>query len=384
VLAGTATVLAGTATATNLVDCCSLLLLTAPLLPPLLLTASGPSPSPTPRMPLQLPSLGGFLQLPLPLRLNRGAHAAVRRYHFVKQLKAASGGGGGGWSDVKLGQPEAGEGEPEDEDDERLRTILVANFDGTESDLRRVYSQFGEIESVNPGKGEPTQKGIGRVVFADTATVNAVMQLTAREAVSAAAAVADAEDDLDDDADAAAQAGSDGADEDDDGFQVVGSQDEGEEAEAEAARAPSGFRKWYQEHLTDRPGVESLQSYCDGALSGYDYRRQEAERAADAARNVPDEDGFITVSHRSRRNTHTDGSVHVKAASAGSAAAAERRLKAKGPNGAERTFSDFYRFQTRARREDELTSLRTRFAADKEKILRAKSLREGQQRYKPY
>jgi hypothetical protein len=337
-------------------------------------------------MPLQLPSLGGFLQLPLPLRLNRGAHAAVRRYHFVKQLKAASGGGGGGWSDVKLGQPEAGEGEPEDEADERLRTILVANFDGTESDLRRVYSQFGEIESVNPGKGEPTQKGIGRVVFADTATVNAVMQLTAREAVSAAAAVADAEDDLDDDADAAAQAGSDGADEDDDGFQVVGSQDEGEEAEAEAeaARAPSGFRKWYQEHLTDRPGVESLQSYCDGALSGYDYRRQEAERAADAARNVPDEDGFITVSHRSRRNTHTDGSVHVKAASAGSAAAAERRLKAKGPNGAERTFSDFYRFQTRARREDELTSLRTRFAADKEKILRAKSLREGQQRYKPY
>ena len=49
--------------------------------------------------------------------------------------------------------------------------------------------------------------------------------------------------------------------------------------------------------------------------------------------------------------------MQVKAASAGSAQAAERKLKQDGPNGAERTFSDFYRFQTRARREDALAAL---------------------------
>lgn len=343
----------------------------------------------------QLPSLGGFVQLPVPLRLNRGAHGVLRRYHFVKQLKTASSsggdsgsgggsGGGGGWSSVTSLGPE--QDEPPEEDDVRLRTILVANFDGTESDLRRIYSQFGQIESVNPGKGETTQKRIGRVVFTDAAMVDRVMHLTAREAATATAAVADAEDDLDDASAAAVETADDSADEDDDGFQIVGPNGEVEdEVEEVAVRAPSGFRKWYQEHLSDRPGADVLNEYCDRALAGYDYRRKEAERAAEAARNVPDEDGFITVSHRSRRNTHTDGSVHVKAASAGSAAAAERRLKAKGPNGAERTFDDFYRFQTRRRREDELSSMRTKFEADKQKIARAKSMREGfQQRYKPY
>ena len=117
-------------------------------------------------------------------------------------------------------------------------------------------------------------------------------------------------------------------------------------------------------------------------LAGYDERRKAAERAAEAARDVPDEDGFITVTRRARRNTHTDGTVQVKAASAGSAQAAERKLKQDGPNGAERTFSDFYRFQTRARREDELSSMRAKFEVDKQKIARAKALRLG--RFQPY
>ena len=338
---------------------------------------------------VQLPTLGGFVQLPLPLRLNRGVHGVLRRYHFVKQLKAGSSSssgsscGGTGWSAVSSLGPE--QEEPKEEDDVRLRTILVANFDGTESDLRRIYGQFGQIESVNPGKGEPTHKGIGRVVFEDTATVDRVMQLTEREAASVTVAVADAEDDLDDASAGAAEATDGDGDEDDDDFHTVGSDAEEDEATEVDVRASSGFRKWYQEHLSDRPGAGALNDYCDGALAGYDFRRKEAERAADAARNVPDEDGFITVSHRSRRNTHTDGKVHVKAASAGSAAAAERRLKTKGPNGAERTFDDFYRFQTRARREDELSSLRTKFEADKQKVARAKSLRDGfTTRYKPY
>lgn len=337
----------------------------------------------------QLPGLAGFVQLPVPLRLNRGAHGVLRRYHFVKQLRAASSNGGGsggegGWASIK--SVGAQHGEPEEEDDARLRTVLVANFDGTENDLRRIYSHFGAIESVNPGKGEATQKGIGRVVFEDTTTVDRLMQLTTREAASAAAAVADAEDDLEDASAGAAESADSNADEDDDGFQVVGSDGEVDDEAAESAvRAPSGFRKWYQEHLSDRPGADALNEYCDQALAGYDYRRKEAEKAAEAARNVPDEDGFITVTHRARRNTHTDGNVHVKAASAGSAAAVERRLKSKGPNGAERTFDDFYRFQTRARREDELSSLRTKFEADKQKIARAKSLRDGLTvRHKPY
>ena len=137
--------------------------------------------------------------------------------------------------------------------------------------------------------------------------------------------------------------------------------------------------KWLAEHFEERPGVVALQSYCDDVLAGYDVRRKENERAAKALLNVPDEDGFITVTSGGRRNTHSDGTVQVKAATAGSAAAAERRIAKNGgvANGAERTFSDFYRFQTRARREDELSSLRTKFEADKQKIVRAKERRQG-------
>ena len=333
------------------------------------------------------PAIGGFVQLPLPLRLNRGAHAAVRRYHFVKQLKAASAAGSGE-------QPTEGEAE----DDARLRTILVANFDGADGDLRRAYGQFGEIESVNPGKAGPTGKGIGRVVFADVGAVNAVMQLTVRSAAAAAATVARAEDELED---AASEQGAGKVDddgfevvgsqeeEDDDGFQTVGAEDEGEDFEqgesqaggaaAESVRVPTGMAKWLAEHFEERMGHAALQNYCDDVLAGYDVRRKENERAAKALLNVPDEDGFITVTSGGRRNTHSDGTVQVKAATAGSAAAAERRIAKNGgvANGAERTFSDFYRFQTRARREDELSSLRTKFEADKRKIVRAKERRDG-------
>jgi len=289
-----------------------------------------------------LPALAGFVQLPLPLRLNRAAHGGVRRFQFVKRLQPAAQAEG----------DDAG-GEAAAADDARARTILVANFDGAEGDLRRVYGAFGAIESVDSGSGG---KGIGRLVFCEAAAVDAVMRLTADGADRAAAAVADAEEELED--------GGGGAD--------------GEGAEP----PPTGVAKWLGEHFDARPGLPALQNYCDSVLAGYDERRKAAERAAEAARDVPDEDGFITVTRRARRNTHTDGTVQVKAASAGSAQAAERKLKQDGPNGAERTFSDFYRFQTRARREDELSSMRAKFEVDKQKIARAKALRLG--RFQPY
>ena len=78
-----------------------------------------------------------FIQLPLPLRANGGLCSSFQRYHYVKPLKAA-----------ELG---AGEGGDTGAVDERLRTLLIANFDGTDADLRLVYGRYGAIERVDVG-----------------------------------------------------------------------------------------------------------------------------------------------------------------------------------------------------------------------------------------
>ena len=39
---------------------------------------------------MMLPALAGFVQLPLPLRLNRAAHGGGRRFQFVKRLQPAA------------------------------------------------------------------------------------------------------------------------------------------------------------------------------------------------------------------------------------------------------------------------------------------------------
>ena len=312
-----------------------------------------------------LAELGGFIQIPLPLRLAGPAHEVVRRFHFVKRLKSDTTGA----------------------DESRGRTILIANFDGIGADLRRVYEAYGDVEYVSCGKSGPTSKGIARVVFQTADAVENVMGLHIERADEEVERVADLEEQLADGVAASAQnasAQNDDADDCDgewqtqDAVDIEGDKTEGVGEGVGPGDTPCGLPKWLSEYFGARPGLEELQRRIDAQMAAYDARQQEEERRADAARNVPDEDGFITVSRRARRNTHTDGVVHVKAGSAASAIAAEAAATAAlmKEGTVQGGLTDFYKFQVRAKREDQIDDLRKKFQQDRVRLARAREMRQ--------
>eukprot|EP01047_Picozoa_sp_COSAG01_P048285 COSAG01_NODE_4691_length_4808_cov_14.664897_2_plen_307_part_00 len=218
----------------------------------------------------QLQGIASFVALPLPMRLGgaaaaagRSAAGATRRYHFVKRLKPKP------TPDAEVAAPS---GDADDGgDDPRLRTILIANFDGVEAELRRVYGAYGAIEAAScPGGrgGEASTKGIARVVFEDRQAVDAVMGVSAARAEEEAAAVAAAEQELAEGVTAMAEADSDGDgddddDDDDDGISInLGSPEGSADSDAAEpeARPKTGLRKWLSEHFQARPGIAALQA----------------------------------------------------------------------------------------------------------------------------
>ena len=354
------------------------------------------------RQQKRLASIAGFIQLPLPLRLTGGCHADVRRYHFVKRLKAANphtgtatanasgrsgGGGSGGRTALGNENSEVGADDSlhasEETVDHRLRTILVANFDGNEAELRRIYGVYGLIESASCGKCGPMAKGIARVVFNAADAVDKIMSLDSQRADQYAALVAAKEEALEEGASAAAQVDS-GNENSDSGnesdgeininFDAPGCGRSAAEEQEEEERPSMGLQKWLAMHFDARPGISALQERIDTRMAGYDERRRAEEKRQAAALNVPDEDGFITVTRGARggRTANSDGTVHVKSGSASRAIAAEAAAaKAQREAG----LRDFYRFQTRDKRQREISSLRQQFQADRLKLARAKQLR---------
>ena len=96
-------------------------------------------------------------------------------------------------------------------------------------------------------------------------------------------------------------------------------------------------------------------------------------REALAKRNVPDADGFITVTRAwGRRNINTDGEgVSVSAVKA----SLVKDLKPK-----DHGLVDFYRFQMRESKRNQLAELRRKFEEDKQKIEELKKKRK----FRPY
>lgn len=316
-----------------------------------------------------LAGIAGFVQLPLPVRLTGAAQSGIRRYHFVKRLKAAADGGAEG------------------EDDARLRTILIANFDGVVADLKRVYGAYGAVESAVGGKGGRESKGIARVVFECADAVGGVMGVSVKRASAEALRVVEAEEAISDGAAAAANEGGAWTDADstaagDGEWEVAGAAEDGDDDDAESAEQTNedgeeevplcGLQLWLSEHYDARPGVSALQAHVDTRMEEYDERRKEEERRANAARNVPDEDGFITVQRRGRHSL-TDGVVHVKAGSATKALAVEAAATATAK---QQGLNDFYKFQLTSHRAGEIEDLRKKFQMDTVKLARMREMRQ--------
>lgn len=132
----------------------------------------------------------------------------------------------------------------------------------------------------------------------------------------------------------------------------------------EGSAVPGGMRRWLEEYKAQRPDPAGLQTQVDRFMEAFD-RRVDAERRAARSGPVVDEDGFTLI-------TRTRGAKRAAPA----ATVVQQKKRAKE----ERDVVDFYRFQRRERKREELATLRRQFEEDKLKIAR---MRE-QRKFKPF
>lgn len=116
----------------------------------------------------------------------------------------------------------------------------------------------------------------------------------------------------------------------------------------------------------------------DTAMELFQDEEMQRKRALDESRNVPDEDGFVTVTRKGRK-TNQDAK--------GGSVLALKKEDAESLKPKEHGLVDFYRFQQRERKRNgnlltyvELADLRRKFEQDKEKIQQMKESRK----FKPY
>ena len=114
------------------------------------------------------------------------------------------------------------------------------------------------------------------------------------------------------------------------------------------------------------PSPEVLQAAVDNFMAQWNEREEEEARAAKRMRNVPDEDGFITVT----RGGRTGPARHHDAEEA-------RRKEMEKEEAKRKSMGDFYRFQGRERRKEEQGELLKRFEEDRKRVEALKSERKG-------
>ncbi|PVU99631.1 hypothetical protein BB559_000528 [Furculomyces boomerangus] len=134
-----------------------------------------------------------------------------------------------------------------------------------------------------------------------------------------------------------------------------------------------GLQKYLYEYRGLRPPVDMLKKELDDYMAKFEAKQYEKERLFKAQKNVPDEDGFITVTYS--KNKADSNVMPVSANAKDSHIASKLAEKEKKTN-----FSNFYRWQQRENKKDQITTLRKKFEQDKKKIENLKSGRK----FKPY
>ena len=127
------------------------------------------------------------------------------------------------------------------------------------------------------------------------------------------------------------------------------------------------------EYLLSIPDASELETLVNQELLEFEEMEESMRQEALSKRNMPDADGFVTVTRaRGRRNTNKDGS--------GGSATAVSVEQAKDLKPKEHALMDFYRFQMRENKRNQLVDLRRKFEEDKLKIEDLKKKRK----FKPF
>jgi len=111
------------------------------------------------------------------------------------------------------------------------------------------------------------------------------------------------------------------------------------------------------------PDSSTLQNSIDTYMTEYDEKMEKEKQDLQNKTNRPDEDGFTLVQRKLKR---TDG-------------VPDDQVKAKA-NKAAQPLQNFYKFQQRDAKRDQLAILRKKFEEDKERIARLKKNRK----FRPY
>ncbi|KAJ8655345.1 hypothetical protein O0I10_009034 [Lichtheimia ornata] len=122
---------------------------------------------------------------------------------------------------------------------------------------------------------------------------------------------------------------------------------------------PLGYKRYMMHYKKIRPDPSLLQQQVDTFMSKFKAEEYQREREEEERRNQMDEDGFTVVTRPKKKLVADTPEIVVKKP---------------------REFLDFYRFQVREKKQNELSELRRRFEEDKQKIAKQKEAR----RFKPY
>lgn len=165
---------------------------------------------------------------------------------------------------------------------------------------------------------------------------------------------------------------------------------------AEAAAAnninapPTGLDYLIARHRSLRPALNSVKSHVDSVIANYEYRRAHPTKkkfgiqVASIGSNgeLLDEDGFVIVQSTGKygRTQEGAGGASVKVARRRGTAAELEDEAAREKKRKRFELEDFYRFQRREEKREELANLRSKFREDQEKVKKLKASRN----FKPF
>mmetsp|Transcript_17387 Transcript_17387/g.28569 ORF Transcript_17387/g.28569 Transcript_17387/m.28569 type:complete len:305 (-) Transcript_17387:333-1247(-) len=134
-----------------------------------------------------------------------------------------------------------------------------------------------------------------------------------------------------------------------------------------------GMKRWLSSYFKERPPAEMLQKKVDSDMYDYNLKEKKEQEAVLQRRNQPDADGFVIVERRPGRKSITRDPL--SGATIGASRVDQDRLR-KMRQAKEQVLPDFYRFQKRQTRQEELTTLRSKFEQDKKAIESFKASRK--------
>ncbi|XP_009764778.1 uncharacterized protein [Nicotiana sylvestris] len=134
-----------------------------------------------------------------------------------------------------------------------------------------------------------------------------------------------------------------------------------------------GMRKWVTDYYQSRPGIKVLQERIDEFITDHEAKKEQ-ERKEKEARAA--EGGWTVVVHHKGRKKTTDSETGIAVGSVSQTAVMDNMAKKKKND----VGLDFYRFQKREAKRNEIMVLQSKFEQDKKRIQQLRAARK----FRPY